>query len=88
MADKKEKLFYQQKNAYDLISEEERNACHEYCEGYKKFLDNCKTERMGVKYTIGLAEEAGFKRYVPDMDFKAAGRRNKRSGRVCRQPEA
>jgi len=74
MADKKEKLFYQQKNAYDLISDEEKNACHEYCEGYKTFLDNCKTERMGVKYTIELAENEGFKPYVPGMDFKAGDR--------------
>lgn len=74
MADKKEKLFYQQKNAYDLISEEERKACYDYCEGYKKFLDNCKTERMGVKYTVALAENAGFRPYVPGMDFKAGDR--------------
>ncbi|NLL46585.1 MAG: aminopeptidase [Clostridiales bacterium] len=74
MADKKEKLFYQQKNAYDLISEEERKACYDYCEGYKEFLDNCKTERIGVKYTVALAENAGFKPYVPGMDFKVGDR--------------
>jgi len=71
MADKKEKLFYQQKNAYDLLSEEELKACYDYCEGYKKFLDNSKTERMSVKYSIALAEKEGFKPYVPGMDFKS-----------------
>jgi aspartyl aminopeptidase len=74
MADKKEKLFYQQKNAYDIISDEEKKACYDYSEGYKKYLDNCKTERMSVKYSIALAEKEGFKPYVPGMDIKAGDR--------------
>lgn len=74
MADKKEKLFYQQKNAYEIISDEEKKACYDYSEGYKKYLDNCKTERMSVKYSIALAEKEGFKPYVPGMDIKAGDR--------------
>ena len=29
-------------------------AVTDYCEGYKKFIDNSKTEREAVKYTLQL----------------------------------
>lgn len=70
MSDKKEKLFYKQKNSYDIIGEEEKKACEDYCSEYKRFLNNSKTERLGVKYSIALAEKAGFKPYVRGLALK------------------
>lgn len=70
MSGKKEKLFYQQKNAYDIVSADDIKACDIYSEGYKKFLDISKTERLGVKYVIELAEKNGFKPYVSGMHVK------------------
>lgn len=32
----------------------------EYCEGYKDFIDNAKTEREAVEYTKNIAESNGF----------------------------
>lgn len=32
----------------------------EYCEGYKEFIDNAKTEREAVDYTKNIAESNGF----------------------------
>ena len=41
----KKKLFYKKENGVDFMSEEELKACDEFCEGYKKFLFENKTER-------------------------------------------
>ncbi len=70
MPGKKDKLFYQQKNAYDTVSAEDKKACEAYCEGYKKFLDSSKTERLGVRYAIKLAEAKGFKPYASGMELR------------------
>lgn len=72
--EKKEKLFYKQKNVFDLMSDDDKTAAYAYGEDYKHFLDNCKTERLGVKYTISLAEKAGFKPYVFGSEIKAGDR--------------
>lgn len=69
--DFRKELFYIQKNGYDLISAEERIACDEYCEGYKTFLDNARTERECVKEAIKLAREKGFVAYERCMDLPA-----------------
>ena len=71
MADKKDKLFYQQKNGYDTASDAEKKACDAYCAAYKTFLDEAKTERLGVKYAVKLAEAKGFKPYVSGKKLKA-----------------
>ena len=56
----KEMLFQKNKNVYDVTDEKEIT---DYCEGYKKYLDNSKTERETVKATIELAEKEGFVPY-------------------------
>ena len=74
MADKKnalkEKLFYNPGNGYDRLSAAEEKKMFAYCEDYKKFLDNGKTERLCVNYCIKLAEERGFKAYKAGMKLK------------------
>ncbi|MBE6016175.1 MAG: aminopeptidase [Lachnospiraceae bacterium] len=67
----KEKLMYKAVNGYDSLSAAEEKKMTAYCEDYKKFLDNGKTERMCVKYCIKLAEEKGFKEYKAGMKLKA-----------------
>ncbi len=66
----REKLFYEQKNGYDLIETEERIALEEFNEGYKKFLDIARTERLAVNEAIRLAEEAGFVPFTYGMEVK------------------
>ena len=66
----RENLFYEQKNGYDLISADECIAVEAYCDGYKAYLNDSRTEREAVKNAIALAEEQGFVPFVPGMEIK------------------
>lgn len=76
----REKLFYEQKNGYDIIGTEERVVLEEYCEEYKTFLDKAKTEREAVSEAIRLAEAAGFVQLTPETEL-APGSKVYRSNR-------
>jgi len=67
----KEKLFYKPGNGYDKLSTAEEKKMNKYCEGYKDFLDHCKTERLCVDYCIRLAQKNGFKEYTFGQKIKA-----------------
>lgn len=56
----KEKLFNERKNGRTVADEATLNATHEYCNGYKKFLDEAKTEREAAKVAVAMAQERGF----------------------------
>lgn len=43
----------------------------EYCEGYKDFIDNAKTEREAVEYTKNIAESNGFLPLQPALSAAA-----------------
>ncbi|MDO5001495.1 MAG: aminopeptidase [Eubacteriales bacterium] len=70
MDELRSKLFYEQKNGYDLIGTEERIAVEEYCRDYMEFLNDSRTEREAVKNAIAEAEKLGFVEYVPGMELK------------------
>lgn len=57
-------LTYKRQNVYALADENELKAISEYAEGYKKFLDNGKTEREAVKETVEIIEKRGYKAYT------------------------
>ena len=57
-------LTYKRQNVYALADSAERARIAEYCEGYKKFLDNGKTERETVAETVAMVEAAGYKPYT------------------------
>ncbi|MCH5165018.1 MAG: aminopeptidase [Clostridiales bacterium] len=57
-------LTYKKKNIYAAADEAERKRIFEYCEGYKKFLDNGKTEREAVAEAIKMAKKNGYKPYT------------------------
>ena len=67
---KKKDLFIQKTNGYDKLADGELALITEYCEGYKTFLDQGKTERECVDYAIALAEAAGFRPLVRGMELK------------------
>lgn len=71
MDELRNKLFYQQKNGYDLINTDERIAVEDYCKGYMSYLNDARTEREAVDLAIELAEKAGFVEYKPGMALKA-----------------
>lgn len=57
----KEKLYLDNKNAYDALNSEEIQDAYAYCEDYMKFLDAAKTEREAVKESVRILEKEGFK---------------------------
>ena len=63
MKAKREKLFSGAKNGYDLVDQAALEAMEAYCETYKQYLDNGKTERECTDYTIQLAQAQGFVPY-------------------------
>ena len=67
---RREALCYKQKNGWDRLAEGEEAALNAYCEDYKKFLDEGKTERECVDYTIRLAQANGFVELKRGMELK------------------
>lgn len=68
----KEKLFKNNKNAWENINEEEKNKIFKYSEDYIKFLSNNKTERECVKTIRELLKKNNFKN-IDDLDALKTG---------------
>ncbi len=56
----KDLLFNKKENGVDFMSEEELERCDEFCEGYKEFLYENKTEREFARSSLELAQANGF----------------------------
>ncbi len=65
----KEKLFIPAKKGICIAKEKDINKADEFCEGYKKFLDNSPVEREAVRYSLKLAKENGFKEFEQDKKY-------------------
>ncbi|MCL2096640.1 MAG: aminopeptidase [Oscillospiraceae bacterium] len=59
----KEKLFYKPKQGYEVFDNAKIKKAYDFCEGYKKYLDEAKTEREAVTETVKILEKRGFKPY-------------------------
>ena len=70
MDELRKKLFYEQKNGYDLIDKAEHIQLEEYSRGYMEFLNESRTEREAVRNAIALAKEQGFVEYHAGMELK------------------
>ena len=70
----KEKLFMQKKNAYLLMSDADVKKCDKFCEGYKNFINACKTEREAVAFVESEAKKAGFTAFDKSKKYKAGDR--------------
>ena len=70
----KEKLFKTAKNGRLTADEATLKAADAFCEDYKKYLDDAKTEREAVTASIALAEAAGFTEFDCDKTYKAGDR--------------
>lgn len=66
-------LFNKKPNAAAALSEEEIKVADDFCEGYKDFLYNCKTEREVAKWAEETAKKAGFKPFDPFGEPLKAG---------------
>ena len=70
----KEKLYYQKKNGLLKVEDTTLKAMNDYCEGYKSFLDDAKTEREAVKTAVAMAENKGFTAFNRNKTYKAGDR--------------
>ena len=55
-----EKILYVRKNGYELLEESEKQKIMSFCEGYKTFLNTCKTERECACWAEQQAKANGF----------------------------
>lgn len=67
----KKELCSDRKNGRTLVDEYIINKSASYCEGYKRFLDNAKTEREAVITAIKLAKEKGFCEFESTKKYNA-----------------
>ena len=67
------KLLYKNEKVADLAPDTLK-AAQEFCEGYKAFLDNGKTEREVTAYSEKLLVEAGYKPFVPGEKLEAGAK--------------
>lgn len=72
--DYRAELFYEPKNGYETMSADGREAMDAYCEDYKRFLNDSRTERECVRNAIELAKQQGFVEFVPGMELKPGDR--------------
>ena len=63
----KERLLSTRKNGYDASGGADQAAMEAYCDGYKRFLDASKTERLCAAEVLRLAEAAGYRAFAPGM---------------------
>lgn len=70
----KEELLFKVKKGIATLSQEHIAKADEFCEGYKKFLDNSPVEREAVKYSVELAKANGFTEFEPDKKYNAGDR--------------
>ena len=70
----KEELLLNRKNGYFQIPDEKVKKADRFCEDYKKFLNQGKTEREVVEYAVNAAQQAGFQPYDFNRQYKAGDR--------------
>ena len=70
----REQLMMKEHKGAATYSPEVLAKAAEYCEGYKTFLDNSRTEREAVCYVKALAEKEGFTEFEPDKQYQPGDR--------------
>lgn len=81
----KKELFRDSKNGRTAVDENVLAKCDEFCECYKAFLDNAKTEREAVITAIEIAKKAGFTEFEHGKTYKAGDKvyMNNRGKAAC-----
>lgn len=63
------KLTYCRKSFWEEANQTEQQSAFDFAEGYKKFLNDAKTEREAIKYYQQILNEKGFQ----DIDHQPSG---------------
>ncbi len=70
----KEKLTLKRQSGLKDASDETIEKAYAFCEDYKKFLDDAKTEREANEVSIEFAEKCGFLPFETGKSYKAGDR--------------
>lgn len=70
----KDQLMASPENAGIVMSDEEIAKAQAFAEPYKVFLDNSKTERDAVKYTISMIEKKGYQPFEAKKKYEAGAK--------------
>lgn len=66
----KEKLFLKNEHAINRLKESEVKRIDKFSEGYKRFLNESKTERESVRTALAILKNAGFEEMDYDKKYK------------------
>lgn len=67
----KEKLFYKKENGLKNLTDAKWKKITDFCEGYKQFLADGKTEREAAAAAVRIAEKAGFAPFDRNKKYAA-----------------
>ena len=67
---KEEMLLLKKEKGYDKPYKTQLKKIFDFCDGYKTFIKNAKTERVFVKDAVNLLKENGFKEFERGMKLK------------------
>lgn len=67
------------KNVYEKYDDKKLKKAYDFCEGYKEYISNAKTEREAIFETIKLAKKSGFKNLA---DIIKSGKKLKAGDKV------
>lgn len=83
--DNNNELVLKRENGFNILSEEDIKKANEFCEGYKEFLDDSKTERECVRFAVNAAKSAGFVEFDPSGKYKVGDKVyfNNRNKSIC-----
>ena len=62
-------ILTENKNGYLKLPHKEISNANDFCEGYKDFLNKCKTERESVKYITDKIKSHGFEVFNPKKKY-------------------
>lgn len=69
--DIKKELFYEPKHAMEIVDDAVVKAADDFCEGYKKYLDEAKIERETVDFFVKEAEARGYTEFDRTKKYNA-----------------
>ncbi len=69
--DMKKDLFYEPKHAMEIVDDAVVKAADDFCEGYKKYLDEAKIERETVDFFVKEAEARGYTEFDRTKKYNA-----------------
>ena len=62
---------FMNKSVFENYDDKKLKEAYDFCEGYKEYITNAKTEREAIIETIKLAEKQGFKNIKNSKSLKA-----------------